>query len=76
MVTVDLIALGSYIRERRKELGLSQKALAEKMGIFQPDVSVIENAQVESGLLMVARLAVALEMKPSQLASVAYGKDN
>lgn len=72
MVLVDLVALGSYIRERRKQLGMSQKALAEKVGIFQPDVSVIETAQVESGLLMVARLAVALEMEPSELVAVAF----
>ncbi len=76
MVLVDLVALGSYIRERRKQLGMSQKALAEKVGIFQPDVSVIETAQVESGLLMVARLAVALEMEPSELVAVAYGNNN
>lgn len=76
MVTVDLIALGAYIRERRKQLGMSQRALAKKMGIFQPDVSVIENGHVESGLLMVARLAVALEMEPSELAAVAYGNTN
>jgi predicted transcriptional regulator len=72
MVLVDLVALGSYIRERRKHLGMSQKTLAEKVGIFQPDVSVIETAQVESGLLMVARLAVALEMEPSELVAVAF----
>lgn len=72
MVLVDLVALGSHVRERRKQLGMSQKALAEKVGIFQPDVSVIETAQVESGLLMVARLAVALEMEPSELVAVAF----
>lgn len=73
-VTVDLVALGSKVRERRKELGMTQVQLAERMGILQPDVSVIESGQVASGLLMVARVAVALDMSPVELAAVAYGQ--
>jgi len=73
-VTVDLVALGSKVRERRKELGMTQVQLAERMGILQPDVSVIESGQVVSGLLMVARVAVALDMSPVELAAVAYGQ--
>lgn len=73
-VTVDLVALGSKVRERRKELGMTQVQLAERMGILQPDVSVIESGQVVSGLLMVARVAVALDMSPVELVAVAYGQ--
>lgn len=74
-VKLDLVALGSQVRERRKELGMSQRALAKRVGIKQPDVSVVENGQVVSGLLMIARLAVALGMKPIDLVAVAYGEN-
>lgn len=73
-VKLDLVALGAKVRERRKELGMSQRLLAKRVGIKQPDVSVVENGQVVSGLLMVARLAVALGMKPIDLVAVVYGE--
>lgn len=73
-ITLDLVALGAEVRERRQALGLSQRQLAERVGIKQPDVSVIESGQVVSGMLMVARLALALGMQPSRLAAIAYSE--
>ena len=36
---MDLIKIGKYIAEKRKELGMTQKQLAEKLGMSDKSVS-------------------------------------
>ena len=36
---VDLIKIGKYIAEKRKEMGLTQRQLAEKLGMSDKSVS-------------------------------------
>lgn len=43
--TPDLETLGRVIRERRRELGLTQTQLAERLGWVQERVSTLENAK-------------------------------
>ena len=39
MISVDLIKIGKYIAGKRKELGLTQKQVAEKLGMSDKSVS-------------------------------------
>lgn len=59
------------VRERRKELGLTQVDLAEKLGLPQPVVAYIEAEDHKSspGMDMIARVAEALQTSPSALLS-------
>lgn len=57
-----LLIVGDKIRERRKELGLTQNDLYIKSGITEKDIRKIENAQIDPGLMKLSRLAESLNM--------------
>jgi len=61
----DAMALGQAVYDRRKELGLSQKEVAERAGMTQPQISNIEQAGAEPTLPLLRRLAKALEARLS-----------
>jgi transcriptional regulator with XRE-family HTH domain len=56
-----------YLKELRRERGLTQKQLAERSGVSQQYVSRIESNWVNVGPKTVRRLASALEMDPLEL---------
>ncbi len=56
-----------YLKELRRERGLTQKRLAERAGVSQQFVSRIESNWVNVGPKTVRRLASALEMDPLEL---------
>jgi transcriptional regulator with XRE-family HTH domain len=56
-----------YLKELRRERGLTQKQLAERAGVSQQYVSRIESNCVNVGPKTVGRLASALEMDPLEL---------
>ena len=61
------LQLGNYIRRRRRELGLTQEALAAKVGVRQRTVSDIETfaaARVETVLRTLAALELELVIRP------------
>ena len=72
MANVDKIArtplqIGNSIRERRRELGLSQESLAAKIGVRQRTVSDIENsaaARLDTVLRALAALDLELVIRP------------
>jgi transcriptional regulator with XRE-family HTH domain len=66
-----LTRLGAAIRVRRKTLGLSQEALADAAGIDRSHMGKIERGERNVTLLNVARIAAALERKPSDLLAAA-----
>ncbi len=51
-----------YLKELRRERGLTQKELAERAGVSQQFISRVESNWVNAGPKTVRRLAVALEM--------------
>jgi transcriptional regulator with XRE-family HTH domain len=58
------------LRELRLKRGLSQQALAERVGVPQTHVSAMELGVKFPNLLTVLRLAVALDCKVTALTSV------
>lgn len=50
------------IRQRRKELGLSQEELARKCGVSRQTVNAIENNKYDPTLSLAFRLARELEL--------------
>lgn len=72
MANLDRIArtplqLGNYIRERRRELGLTQENLAAKIGVRQRTVSDIETSaavRLDTVLRALAALDLELVIRP------------
>jgi HTH-type transcriptional regulator/antitoxin HipB len=72
MASIDKIArtplqLANYIRERRRELGLTQENLASKIGVRQRTVSDIETsaaARLDTVLRALAALDLELVIRP------------
>jgi transcriptional regulator with XRE-family HTH domain len=61
---LDLTAIGQQIAERRKELKLSQAALARKAGISRATVETLENGRAgELGFTKLTRLLAVLGLE-------------
>jgi len=58
-----LMKIGSTIRNRREELGMSQKALAEKVGTLQSEVSRVENGTANVTVLTLYKFCKVLRLK-------------
>ena len=61
------VALGAVIRARRKELGLSQEALASEADLDRTYVGGLERGVRNPTLRVLWRLARALDLSPSEL---------
>lgn len=59
--------ISSNIRQRRKELKISQSALAEKTDLSPGMIAGIEICKVMPSMESLAKIAIALHMKPYQL---------
>ena len=57
------------IRERRKELGISQEELAKRCGVSRQTVNAIENNKYDPTLSLAFRLARELAVTVDQLFS-------
>ena len=65
MTKQDLRAtIGENIRRRRLELGLSQKAVSEAVGLSQPQINRIENGVCSFPADLLAILSEALQEEP------------
>ncbi len=63
-----MTTIGTKIRNRRKELGLTVDELAERIGKNRATVYRYENDEVELSLEVVGTLAVVLGISPAYLA--------
>lgn len=63
----DRSLFGGSIRRRRQELGLSQEALAHRVGLDRTYVSSVERGERNPGLENILRLAEGLDVPPSRL---------
>jgi len=57
------------VRSRRRELGLTQKQVADRIGVTQAYVATIEAGRNAPGLDVIAKFAEALNTTPSALLS-------
>jgi transcriptional regulator with XRE-family HTH domain len=65
---VDIRKLfGDNVRHYRLAAGLSQEAVAERMGVDRAYVSLIERGEQNATLLSVHEAAQALRVKPADL---------
>lgn len=62
-----LSAFGAAVRRARKDKGISQEELALKCDIDRSYMGSIERGEQNSGLLHLAKLAKALDMKIAEL---------
>ncbi len=64
----DLVEIfAANVRARRKALGLTQAALAERLGVYVPYISDLENGKKTPYLGNLAKLSEALETEPDSL---------
>lgn len=59
--------IGETIRELRKARGLNQDVLSGLAGIARSHLSMIENGSKQANFETIWKIALALEMKPSEL---------
>jgi transcriptional regulator with XRE-family HTH domain len=62
-----LVGLGQAIRNLRDELGVSQERLGLESGVHRNYIGGIERAERQPSVTTLARLAQALNVKPSDL---------
>src|SRR5947209_8594202 len=63
-----LVALGAYVRERRKILGLTQTQLGQRLGWLQERISILEHGRYGlPSLPALTLLAEALGSEPADL---------
>ena len=62
-----LVRIGRRIVQRREELGLAQKDLAERLAMHSPGLSDIEHGQRNLTVRTICKLAKALGMTPEEL---------
>lgn len=67
----ELVAFGGAVRSRRLALGLTQEVLALDAGIDRSYISSVERGCQNIGLVTAARVAQALDMRLSELLTVA-----
>lgn len=66
-----LIKFGRGVVRARKQVGISQEELALKCDIDRSYLGTIERGEHSTGLLHIARIASALDMKISELMETA-----
>ena len=62
-----LSAFGANVRRLRKALGISQEELARRAGLHRTYVGGVERGERNVTLLVIKKLASALEVKPADL---------
>jgi len=61
------MALAQILRLRRKALGLTQRALADRCGLSSRHISHLETCRYQPTLATLDRLAIGLELRLSDL---------
>ena len=65
---MDFQELSRRVSSRRKDMGLSQEALAQRAGISRNYISLIERGEARNvSMNVVGQLAIALETTPARL---------
>jgi len=70
MVDGKLSIFGRYLRDLRLSQGITQEALAERVGLHPTYIGGIERGERNLGLSNLLKLATALNVRPSALFAV------
>lgn len=65
----DNFAVGAVIRNLRKEKGISQDVLSGLAGLARTHLTMIENGMKQANFETLWKIAVALDIRPSELVS-------
>ena len=68
----DLVETGEKIRALRESRGMSQEQLAELVGVSKNSIHRYENGNVEMKMIIMFKIAFALEVSPYELAPAHY----
>lgn len=63
----DNKVIGSVIRRKRTQKGMTQEILSGFAGIARTHLTMIENGTKQPNFETIWRIAIALDMKPSEL---------
>ena len=63
----DNFAVGKAIRDLRKEKGISQDVLSGFAGIARTNLTMIENGTKQANFETLWKIALALDIRPSEL---------
>ena len=68
MITLNYKKIGERMKSRRKQLGLTQKQVADRMGLSEGSISRYESGKIENATTVVLnKFAVVLKVEPSWL---------
>lgn len=67
MADINLLILGSRVRDLRVARGLSQEKLAERADIHRNFVGLVEGGKRSVGVGTLIRIALAMDLHPSEL---------
>lgn len=63
----DLRSFGCRVRDRRKQLGISQEELADQCGLHRTYIGSIERGERNVALLNILKICRALKAGPEEL---------
>ena len=66
----DHLSVGKVIRRRRIEKGMTQELLSGLAGIARTHLTMIESGDKSPNFETICKIAVALEMRPSELVAL------
>src|SRR5262245_27999760 len=72
MVTLDLKALGRFIKATRQAQGLTQRELASRARVAQQSISPIERGAVTASLASLNAIAEALDVDVFKLLGIVF----
>ena len=65
----DSVVVGRVIRDLRKQKGITQEVLSGFAGVARTHLTMIENGSKQANFETLWRIAIALDIKPSELVS-------
>lgn len=63
----DSVVVGRVIRDLRKQKGITQEVLSGFAGVARTHLTMIENGSKQANFETLWRIALALDIKPSEL---------
>ena len=63
----DSVVVGRVIRDLRKQKGITQEVLSGFAGVARTHLTMIENGSKQANFETLWRIAIALDIKPSEL---------